>query len=66
MQEDYYSSLAQHQASMYDTSNRPVMDENQTDDRVTPSKRLSNVINRQPSLGGGQCPFSVQRNGTEN
>jgi hypothetical protein len=40
---------------MYDPS-KPRTDE--TEDRLSPSKRLSNVINRQTSVGGGQCPFS--------
>jgi hypothetical protein len=66
VQEDRYSSVGQHQASMYETINRPVTDENQSDDRLTPSKRQSNVINRRPSIVGGQCPFSALRNGTEN
>jgi len=50
---------------MYDTSNRQGMDGSQSEDRLTPSKRLSNVLNRRPSIVGGQCPFSAQRNGID-
>jgi hypothetical protein len=64
-QEDRHSAVGQHQASIYDTSNRQGMDGNQSEDRLTPSKRLSNVLNRRPSIVGGQCPFSAQRNGID-
>jgi len=63
MQEDRHSAVGQHQASMYDISNKQGMDGSQSDDRVTPSKRLSNTINRRSPSYAGQCPFSDHMNG---
>jgi hypothetical protein len=41
---------------MYDASNKPKFEDG-PEENGTPTKKLNNVINRQPSTGG-QCPFS--------
>ncbi len=61
--EDTHSAVGQHQASMYEK--KPFMDGNQSEDRISPVKRMSNSINRRPSIVGGQCPFSAQREGAD-
>jgi hypothetical protein len=44
---------------------KPFTDGNQSEDRISPVKRMSNSINRRPSIVGGQCPFSAQREGAD-
>jgi len=63
MRDGANSSVSQHQATMYDPSSRSGFDGNQPDGRVTPSKRLSNTINRRSPSYAGQCPFSDHMNG---
>lgn len=63
--EDSHSAVGQHQANMYDTSNKRGSNINQNEGQLTPTKVPSNVINRRPSIVGGQCPFSGARNGTD-
>ena len=57
--EENHSAVGQHQASMYDK--RAGGDPNLAES----PRRVSNSINRRPSMVGGQCPFSAQRQGRE-
>ena len=41
---------------MYDTGNKANFEDGE--ERLTPTKKLNNVINRQTSVAAGQCPFS--------
>jgi hypothetical protein len=65
MYEDSRSAVGQHQANMYEASTRASFHENPPEDRVTPTKRLSNSINKRSSIVSGQCPFSGAQAGAE-
>jgi hypothetical protein len=64
MNEDAHSAVGYHQATMYDAGIQPKTNNASPDDRVTPTRKLSNVLNKSGSTAS-QCPFSAHTNGKE-